>query len=471
MRKIIKNGVIVSPSDIYKADILIENGKISMISNEITPNVDDDVIDANGQYVFPGGVDVHTHFDFIGTADDFESGSRAAAAGGITTVVNFVEPEKDLDLVENFRDWKNRRTKNACIDYALQPIINADYYDRLLEDLPVLVNEGVAIIKMFMSYRKAGLIVDDVQLYKVLKKAGELGVLTNVHCENGDVIDQIVEESVAAGNTLPVNHGYTRLPILEAEATFRAISIAQAANAPVRVVHVSCTEAKDVIELAQKRGVNVLAETCPHYLARDISYFNQPNFEGAKYVCAPPLREKWHQDALWEGLNSGVITTIGSDHSPVNFEGEYSKQLGRDVWAKIPNGIPGVEEMFSIIYHYGVHEKRISLQKFVEVLCANPAKEFGLYPKKGSINVGSDADIVIFDPNQTKTITKATQYHKTDYSVFEGEQVQGVITSVLSRGDVIVKDGTFIGKVGHGEYLNCKKMKNENSQQDSYALT
>ncbi|MGG3799624.1 dihydropyrimidinase [Metabacillus fastidiosus] len=455
MRKIIKNGTIVTHSNTYKADIVIENGIIVDIGANIYPAQDDKVLDADGQYVFPGGVDVHTHFDFWGTSDDFESGSKAAAVGGITTVVNFVEPEKDMNLLENFRDWRDRRTNKSCIDFALQPIINEDYYESVLKDLPTLIDEGIPAIKVFLAYRSAGLIVDDVKFYNILKKASEYGIITNVHCENGDVIDQIVADSVAEGNTLSINHGFTRLPVLEAEATFRTIAIAQAADAPIRIVHVTCNEAKEVIEFAQQRGANVLGETCPHYLTRDISYLGLPDFEGAKYVCAPPFRDKGHQTSLWEGLNSGVLTTIGSDHSPVNFEGEYSKQLGRDVWSKIPNGIPGVEEMFSMIYHYGVHEKRISLQKFVEVLCANPAKEFGLYPQKGCINVGSDADIVILDPNKSRTITQKNQYSKTDFNVYEGETVQGVITSVLSRGEEIVKDGLFTGKVGHGEYLKA----------------
>lgn len=458
MNTIIRNGTIVSASEIYKADLKIEQGIVTEIGASIVPEEGDRVIDADGQYVFPGGIDIHTHLDHFGTPDDFESGTMSAAAGGITTVASFVEPVKGMGLLENFRDWRDRRAKLSYVDYALVPTINGQYYESVLEDLPTLVNEGVSALKIFMAYRGIGLIMSDVELYKILKKSAEYGVICNVHCENGDVIDQIVAESVAKGNTLPINHGYTRTPGMEAEATFRVISIAKEAGAPVRVVHVSCTEATEVLEQAQKRGAMVLAETCPHYLTRDISYLGLENFEGAKYVCSPPLREKWHQDALWKGINSGIFTTIGSDHAPVCFEGEYSKQLGRDVWSKIPNGCPGVEDIFSVIYHYGVHEKRITLQKFVEVLCANPAKEFGL-PNKGSISIGSDADIVILDPNKSRIITRAKQYGKTDFNAYEGTEVQGVITHVLSRGTEIVTNGKVIGEAGYGKYLHCNTRK------------
>lgn len=457
MGLIIKNGTIVTTADIYKADIRIEGEIITAIGASLDPLEGDQVIEAEGQYVFPGGVDIHTHLDHFGTPDGFESGTMAAAAGGITTVASFVEPDKDLSLMENFIDWKNRRAKASYIDYALVPTINGSYSASVLEDLPALVEEGVGAIKVFMAYRGANLIVSDVDLYKILKKAGECGVISNLHCENGDVIDQIVAESVAQGNTEPINHGYTRIPGLEAEATFRAIAIAEAAGSPVRVVHVSCTEAIEVIAQAKRRGAKVLAETCPHYLTRDISYLGLPNFEGAKYVCAPPLREKWHQQNLWNQINANVITTVGSDHAPVCFEGEYSKQRGRDVWNKIPNGCPGVEDIFSIIYHFGVHEKRISLQKFVEILCTNPTKEFGLYPKKGTICIGSDADIVVLDPNRSRVITQAKQYGKTDFNSYESTTVHGVITRVLSRGKEIAKDGEVVGEAGHGQYLHCNK--------------
>lgn len=453
MGVIIKNGTIVTASDIYKADLRIEGETIKGIEASIIPEEGDTVIDASNQYVFPGGVDIHTHLDHFGTPDSFESGTMAAVAGGITTVASFVEPEKDMGILDTFKDWKNRRAKPSYIDYALVPTITGKFSESTLEEIPALKDEGVGALKLFLAYSH---ILSDVDVYKILKKAAEYEILCNIHGENGPVLDQMIAEAIAKGNTEPIYHGYTRTTGLEAEATFRAIAIAEAANAPVRIVHVSCKEAIDVIAQAQGRGAKVLAETCPHYLALDISYLALPNFEGAKYVCAPPLREKEHQNHLWDAINANVITTVGSDHAPVCFEGEYSKQRGREAFNKIPNGCAGVEDIFSVIYHFGVHEKRISLQKFVEILCTNPTKEFGLYPKKGCLSIGSDADIVLLDPNQSRTITQAKQYGKTDFNSFEGIEVHGVITHVLSRGTVVAKDGKVIGKAGHGQYLNCK---------------
>ncbi len=452
MSVIIKNGTIVTASDMYKADVKIEGEVITSIEASITPEKGDQVIDAAGQYVFPGGVDIHTHLDHFGTPDNFESGTMAAVAGGITTVASFVEPEKDMGILDTFKDWKNRRAKPSYIDYALVPTVTGKFSESTLEEIPALKEEGVGGLKLFLAY---GHILSDVEVYKIFKKAAEYGILCHIHGENGPVCDQMIAEAIAKGNTDPIYHGYSRITGLEAEATFRGIALAEAANAPVRVVHVSCKEAIDVIAQAQSKGAKVLAETCPHYLTRDISYLALPNFEGAKYVCAPPLREKEHQQHLWDAINANVITTVGSDHAPVCFEGEYSKQRGREAFNKIPNGCAGVEDIFSVVYHFGVHEKRISLQKFVEILCANPTKEMGLYPKKGCICIGSDADIVLLDPNKTRIITQAKQYGKTDFNSWEGTEVHGVITHVLSRGEEVVRNGEVIGKAGRGQYLNC----------------
>jgi dihydropyrimidinase len=456
MSIIIQKGTIVTASDVYQADIRIDGEVISGIASKIVPAAEDKVIDANGQYVFPGGIDPHVHFGVPGYADDFVSGTRAAATGGITTIVNYVEPPADgKSLLENFRIWKEM-AKDSFIDYGLQPIINAEYSESVLGELPALVEEGATSIKLFMSARGIGLLLSDVQIYKILKKARENGVLATVHCENGDVIDEIVKETLAKGNTAPIFHGYSRPTILEAEATHRVLAIAQAADAPIRIAHVSCAEAMAEIEQAQKRGVKAYGETTPHYLTKDISCLELPNFEGAKYVCSPPLREKWHQEVLWRGIVSGILTTMGSDHAPVPFEG--GKTLGRDSFAKIPNGGPGVEELFSIMYHFGVHEKRISLQKFVDVTSTSTAKQLGLYPQKGNINVGSDADLVILDPKQSRTISQATHYQKCDYNAYEGTEVQGVITHVLARGEEIVQDRAFSGKPGRGQYIYRHKL-------------
>lgn len=451
MSTIIKNGTIVTAADVYQADIEIDGGIISKISKEITPKAEDKVIDASGQYVFPGGIDSHVHFGHPDYADDFVSGTQAAAAGGITSVVSYVEPPlKGKSLLENFLEWK-KMAEQSVIDYGLHPIINAEYSEKILEELPALVEEGVTSIKLFMSARGIGLLLSDLEIYKILKKAREYNVLATVHCENGDVIDEIVKENIAQGNTSPLYHGYSRPTYLEAEATNRVLAIAQAAGAPVRIAHVSCAEAMNEIEQAQKRGVIAFGETTPHYLTKDISTLALPFEESSKYICSPPLREKWHQDALWRGINTGVLTTMGSDHAPVPYADGKTK--GRDNFSKIPNGGPGVEELFSIMYHFGVHEKRISLQKFVELTSTNTAKQMGLYPKKGNINVGGDADIVLLDPNKSRTISRNTQIHCCDYNAYEGTKVQGVITCVLSRGEEVVKDGMVNGKLGRGQYI------------------
>lgn len=458
MKTIIQNGTIVTATDIYKADILIENGVITGISSHYAAAPDANVIDASGQYVFPGGIDVHTHlawpFQSTGTADDFVSGTRAAAAGGITSIINFTNPKKGQTLLDNLQEWK-KKGESSLIDYGFHSIIS-EYNDHVLEELPILADkEGVTSIKLFMAY-KGELMVNDREMYKILKKAGEAGIITNVHAENGDIIDELIAESLAKGKTEPIYHAYTRPPITESEATGRALAIAEAASAPLYIVHVSCADALQKVAEAKKRGVQVTAETCPHYLVLDESYLELPDFESGKYVCSPPLREKWNQEHLWKGIASGLISTVGSDHCPFLFEGQ--KTLGRDNFAKIPNGVPGLEDIFSIVYHFGVNEGRISLQKFVEVISTGPAKTFGLYPKKGSIGIGFDADLVLFNPNVSRVITHKKQYQNVDYNLYEGTEIKGTITRVLSRGEEIVRDGYVIGEQGRGRFLFRNKV-------------
>ncbi|MEW9673940.1 dihydropyrimidinase [Ammoniphilus sp. 3BR4] len=457
MKTIIKNGTVVTSGDIFKADIQIVRGGVTDISEVIHPNNEDYVIDASNQYVFPGGIDVHTHlawpFQSTGTADDFVSGTKAAAAGGITSIINFTNPKKGQTLLENLQEWKDK-AQPSFIDYGFHSIIS-EYSDQVLEELPLLAEkEGVTSIKLFMAY-KGELMVNDREMFKIMKKAGEVGIITNVHAENGDIIDELVAEALEKGNTAPIYHAYTRPTITEAEATGRALAIAEAADAPIYIVHVTCAEALQQVELAKKRGVKAYAETCPHYLVLDSSCLEKPHFESAKYVCSPPLREKWNQDVLWKGMASGLISAVGSDHCPFQFEGQ--KTFGKDNFAKIPNGVPGLEDIFSIVYHFGVHEGRISLQKFVEVISTGPAKLFGLYPKKGTISVGSDADIVILDPTRSRVISQKSQYQNLDYNLYEGTKVQGVITRVLLRGEEIVHEGAVKGKTGQGKYLFRRK--------------
>lgn len=460
MKTIIQNGTIVTSTDIFKADVMIDRGVITGILERFIPEKDSKVIDANSQYIYPGGIDVHIHlawpFQSTGTADDFVSGTRAAAAGGITRIINFTNPKKGQTLLDNLQEWK-KKAESSLIDYGFHSIIS-EYNDHVLEELPIPAEqEVVTSIKLFMAY-KGELMVNDREMYKILKKAGEAGIITNVYAENGDIIDELVEESIAKGNTDPIFHAYTRPTITESEATGRALAIAETANAPIYIVHVSCADALEKVEQAKKRGVQAFAESCPHYLVLDESYLELPDFESGKYVCSPLLREKWNQGYLWKGISSGIISTVGSDHCPFLFEGQ--KTVGRDNFTMIPNGVPSLEDIFSIVYHFGVHEGRISLQKFVEIMSIGPAKLFGLYPKKGSIAIGFDADIIIFNPNSTRVITQEKQYQNVDYNLYEGTVVQGVITHVLSRGEEIVQDGYVVGKQGRGKYLFRKKVFN-----------
>ncbi|RGY97695.1 dihydropyrimidinase [Clostridium sp. AM58-1XD] len=456
MSLIIKNGMIVTASDVFKADMKISGGLIEEISCSMVQGENDEIIDAEGQYVLAGGIDPHVHFGVPGYADDFRDGTRAAAAGGITTILNFVEPPlPGRTLMENFSMWKDM-AKDSYIDYGLQPIINEEHSEEALSLMPELLKEGVSTVKLFMSARGIGLMVSDANLYRILSELSKNHMLATVHCENGDIIDQIVKETVEKGNTSTLYHGLSRPEAMEAEATNRILSIAQVTGANIRVAHVSCKQAMDVIEAAQERGVHAYGETCAHYLTKDITDLDKDFAYSSRFICSPPLREKWNQDALWKGIKKGILSTMGSDHAPVPYKDGKTK--GMDNFSKIPNGGPGVEDMFSIMYHYGVHEGRITLPEFTRILSFNTAKLMGIYPQKGVLQVGADADIVILDPNQTRTITVDKQYQKCDYNAYEGTTVYGVITHVLSRGEEIVRDGIFQAEeqIGRGHYLYRK---------------
>lgn len=457
MKTIIKSGTIVTGSDVMKADLVLEDGKIVSIAFEADVSEQDEVIDADGRLVFPGGIDVHTHLAWpsgnLYTADDFVTGTKAAAIGGITSIINFATGGARRSLIDSLHEWK-RKAAEAVIDYGFHSVI-VECNEELLEELPVLAErEGVTSIKLFMAY-KGELMVTDADMFKLMKKAGQSGMLTNVHAENGDLIDELIAEALSQSNTAPIYHAYTRPPSIESEATGRAIAIAELAGAPLYIVHVSCAEALERIAEAKLRSSRIYAETCPHYLVLDQSELERPGFEGGKYVCSPPLREKWNQQALWKGIESGLISTVGSDHCPFRFEGQ--KSLGRNNFANIPNGVPGIEDMFSLLYHYGVHEGRIPLTKFAEIIASGPARLFGLHPVKGSIRVGADADLVLLDPKRTRTITQAAQQQNLDYNLYEGTEVHGVITHVLSRGELIAHEGRFVGSLGRGRYLHRRK--------------
>lgn len=449
MSMIIKSGTLVTHKETFKADIKIEQGCIIDISNDIFSTTHDEVIDANGKYIFPGGIDPHAHLDLSGTVDNFESGTRAAAAGGITTIINFTEPKSDqVSFLDNLNEWKEK-AKDSIIDYGFHSIIN-NCNDFVLDEISRLPENGVTSIKLFMAYRGTNM-VDDRQIYQLMKKASESGIITNVHAENGDVIDFLIEEELRKGNTDPIHHAYTRPSAMEAEATNRVLKIAEILDAPVYIVHVSNGQALEEVQRAKSRGVKVYAETCPHYLLLDESYLKMDSQESVKYICSPPLRTEKDMRILWEGIELGDISTIGSDHSSHPYKN--GKVLGKMDFTKAPNGLPSIENIYSLLYNYGVHENRISLQKFVEITSYNAANIFGLYPKKGTLQVGSDADIVIMDPNKPSIISEKGQFQNTEYNIYEGFKIEGNITHVLSRGKVIVKDKIILGQPGRGEFL------------------
>lgn len=454
MAKLIKNGTIVTATDRYQADVLIEDGIIQAIGRGLEEG-DAEMIEAEGYLVFPGGVDPHTHLDmpFGGTvtADDFETGTMAAAFGGTTTVIDFCLTQKGVPLRQSIQTWHEKAKGKAVIDYGFHLMIGEMNEDVLAELPRIIVEEGITSLKVFMAYKNV-FQADDGTLFRTLLAAKELGALVMVHAENGDVIDYLVRKALAEGNTDPIYHALTRPSEIEGEATGRAAKLAALANnARLYVVHVTCAEAVQQIAEARQMGFDVWGETCPQYLVLDQSSLELPDFEGAKYVWSPPLRERFHQEVLWNALKNGQLQTIGSDQCSFNFRGQ--KELGRGDFSKIPNGGPSIEDRFSILYSEGVTKGRISLNQFVELVSTRAAKLFGLFPKKGTIAVGSDADLVLFDPLAKRTLSVDTHHMNVDYNPFEGMSITGEPVSVLSRGEFIVRDKQFVGHPGTGQYL------------------
>lgn len=451
MSTLIKNGRIITAEQDYIADIYIEKDTITTIGASLTMQADT-TIDAKGKYMIPGGVDVHTHMDmpFGGTtsSDDFETGTRAAAFGGTTCLIDFAIQSKGTRMRDALDVWWKKGEK-ATIDFGLHMIVT-DLPEAHLEDMNEMVREGVTSFKLFMAYPNV-LMVDDATIFRAMRQTGNNGALICMHAENGGVIDLLVQKALAEGKTAPIYHALTRPTTAESEAVNRAIALAQMAGAPVYIVHVSSADALEKVSEARDKGVPVFAETCPQYLLLSIEDLDRPNFEGAKYVFTPPLREKWHQDKLWEGLRKNTLQVVSTDHCPFCFKEQ--KEMGRDSFAKIPNGGPGVENRLQLIHHHGVNQKRISLNRWVEIVATTPAKMFGLYPRKGTITVGSDADIVIWDPNKEITISAKSHHMRVDYSMFEGFKVKGDAETVLSRGETIVDKGKWLGKAGRGTFI------------------
>ena len=453
MNILIRNGTVVTARDTIAADVLIEGERIKEVRPGIGETAADRVIDASNKLVMPGGIDVHTHLDmpFGGTtsSDDFETGTRAAAFGGTTSIVDFAIQARGTRMRDALDTWWKKAEGRAVIDYGLHMIVT-DLGTAGLEDMDDMVREGVASFKLFMAYPNV-LMVDDATIFKSLSQTAKNGALICMHAENGSVIDVIIQRALAEGKTAPVYHALTRPPRAEAEAVHRAIAMAEIAGAPVYIVHLSSEEALNEVREARDRGVPAFAETCPQYLLLSIEELARPNFEGAKYVFTPPLRPKEHQPKLWDGLKHDHLQVVSTDHCPFCFEDQ--KILGKDDFTKIPNGGPGIENRLQLIYQHGVNEGKLSLNRFVELTSTTPARIFGMYPRKGEITAGSDADVVIWDPAAEHVISAATHHMRVDYSMFEGFKIRGNAETVISRGDVIIDNGVYAGKAGRGRYI------------------
>jgi len=455
MRTLISNGTVVTADGSYAADVLIDGEKIAGIGAGLAGMANaaiDETLDAKGKYVIPGGIDVHTHMKlpFGGTfaKDDFFTGTRAAAFGGTTTIVDFAVQSKGKSLREGLDAWHALAEGNAVADYGFHMIMS-DVNDDTLKEMDQLVAEGVPDFKLFTAYPGV-FFSDDGAIFRAMQQTGKNGGLIMMHAENGLAIDVIAADTFNAGTTDPIGHGLARYSVLEGEATNRVIRLAQAAKVPVYIVHLSAREALNAVRMARDEGLPAFAETCPQYLFLSLDDLGN-GFEGAKFVCSPPLRTKDHQPELWNGLVKDDLQVVSTDHCPFDFHGQ--KDLGKGDFRKVPNGLPGVEDRLDLLHDGGVVGGKITKERWVEIGSTAPAKLFGMYPKKGAIAVGSDADIVIYDPNRKHTISAKTHHMAVDYSCYEGRTVQGGADVVLSRGAVIVRDGEFTGKQGAGRFL------------------
>ncbi len=453
MRTLITGGTIVTADGSTVADVLVDGETIVQVGANLASTITaDESIDATGKYVIPGGIDVHTHMElpFGGTfaKDTFETGTRAAAFGGTTTIVDFAVQSRGGSLRDGLDAWHAKAEGNAVVDYGFHMIMS-DVNDDTLAEMDGLVAEGVPDFKLFTAYPGV-FYSDDGAIFRAMQQTARNGGLIMMHAENGMAIDVVAEQTVAGGTTDPIGHGLARLAVFEGEATNRVIRLAEAAGAPVYVVHLSAREALDAVRDARDRGSKVFAETCPQYLFLSLDDLGN-GFEGAKYVCSPPLRTKDHWDELWTGLVRDDLQLVATDHCPFDFHGQ--KDLGRGDFRKVPNGLPGVEDRVDLLHDGGVVGGRITRERWVEIISTAPAKLFGMYPQKGTIAVGSDADLVVYDPNRTRVISAASHHMDVDYSCYEGRTVQGASDLVLSRGDVIVRGGEFTGRRGHGRFI------------------
>lgn len=460
MGLVLKGGKIITAVDSYYSDIRIEGEKIVSIGSNLE-KPEDEVINVKGHYIMPGGIDTHTHFDLntgsTVTADDFQSGTKAAIVGGTTTILDYATQNRGETLKEALINQHKKSIGVCFCDYGFHMGIT-DWNDGVSDEMKDLIEEGITSFKLYMAYKKT-LQVDDGVIFSALKRCKELNGIIGFHCENGDVIDILVKEAKEKGNKSPYYHAATRPSEVEREAVTRLLQLAEMADAPVYIVHLSTREGLESILEAKKRGVKVYVETCPQYLLLDDSYYgdeNSNNFDGAKFVMSPPLRKKADQEALWKGLSSGEIITVGTDHCSFNYK--VQKELGANDFSVIPNGAPGVEHRMTLMYTYGVLTERINLNEFVAVTSTNAAKMFGMFPQKGTIAVGSDADIIVWNPSFNASISADHQVQNVDYTPYEGFNQQGKAEIVFLRGKKIVSNGTLIENKPFGKYLHRKTL-------------
>ncbi|WP_372367902.1 dihydropyrimidinase [Candidatus Uabimicrobium sp. HlEnr_7] len=451
MALFIKNGEIVTADSRYVADIWCENETITTIGKNLPIPNHAEVIDATGKLVFPGFVDPHTHIYLhaMGTyaKDTYETGTIAALCGGTTTLIDFVNPGREEGSLEALEKWR-QQTQNPCHDYTCHMTVS-HFSDQVESELREVVKQGITSFKIFFAYKDI-LGMNDGDIYKTLSLAKSLGVVTTAHCENAHIIDIRQQQLVANKQLATKYHHESRPPILEAEGTHRLCVMSELIGGEVYVVHLSCEEALQKVLAAKMRGANIHAETLIQYLLLDKSHAELPNFEGAKYIMSPPLRDKKNQKILWNALQQGFLATVATDHAPFDWK---QRQMGRDNFCNIPNGIPSLEDRVRLLYTHGVQAGNIDIHRFVDVASTRAAKIFGLFPQKGTIQVGSDADLVVYDPNCRQTISAKTHHMNIDYSVFEGYEVSGVCSTVTVRGNIQVRDGEFVGKKGIGKFL------------------
>jgi dihydropyrimidinase len=453
MSLLIKNGEIITADSRYTADIYCEGETITKIDRNLEAPPGTDVIDATGKFVFPGFIDPHVHIylPFMGTfsKDTYESGSRAAIVGGTTTLIEMCCPARSDDALASFDLWMSQAEGKSACDFTFHMGVTK-FNDTTETQLRQIVARGISSFKIFLAY-KGAFGIDDTELYRTLKLAKELGVVVTAHCENETLVSERCKELLAAGKTDPAQHHESRPPRVEAEGVHHLMTFAELTGAATYIVHLSCKEALDEAIAARQRGVRVGIETLIQYLTLDKTYAEKPNFEGAKYVMSPPLRDAQNQRVLWNGLRDGLIQTVATDHAPFDFEKQ--KPMGKDDFTKIPNGIPSLEERIHLLYTYGVKAGKIDPHTFVNVASTAVAKQFDLFPRKGAIQPGADADLVVFDPDYRGTISAKTQSMNVDYSAFEGWPIEGRASVVTVRGQIAAKEGRFCGTLGRGKFL------------------